>query len=154
MVMRELCCVEMIIGTSGYFRWGLRRVRDWIVQALADLKAAHDLLNSSNYAWACFAGHQAAEKALKAILEHFGTPSTGHNLLEHLAEVSVHVEVSEELRDDCKTLNRYYIPTRYLNAFSSGAPAEMCDEKDAREAYLRAERVVRFAQRITGIAQG
>jgi hypothetical protein len=40
----------MIIGTSGYFRWGLRRVRDWIVQALADLKAAHDLLDSSNYA--------------------------------------------------------------------------------------------------------
>ncbi|MFZ8856923.1 MAG: HEPN domain-containing protein [Candidatus Caldarchaeales archaeon] len=52
------------------------------MQALADLKAAHDLLNSSNYAWACFAGHQAAEKALKAILEHFGTPSTGHNLLD------------------------------------------------------------------------
>jgi HEPN domain-containing protein len=144
----------MIIGTSGYFRWGLRRVRDWIVQALADLKAAHDLLNSSNYAWACFAGHQAAEKALKAILEHFGTPSTGHNLLELLAEVSAHVEISEELREDCKTLNRYYIPTRYLNAFSSGAPAEMYDEKGAREAYSRAERVVRFAQRIAGIAQG
>jgi HEPN domain-containing protein len=154
MVMRELCFVEMIIGTSGYFRWGLRRVRDWIVQALADLKAAQDLLNSSNYAWACFASHQAAEKALKAILEHFGTPSTGHNLLELLAEVSAHVEVSEDLRDDCKTLNRYYIPTRYPNAFSSGAPAEMYDEKDAREAYSRAEGVVRFAQRITGIAQG
>jgi HEPN domain-containing protein len=154
MGMRELCYVGMIIGTSGYFRWGLRRVRDQIVQALADLKAAHDLLNSSNYAWACFASHQAAEKALKAILEHFGTPSTAHNLLELLAEVSAHVEVSEELRDDCKTLNRYYISTRHPNAFSSGAPVEMYDEKDAREAYLRAERVVRFAQRITGIAQG
>ncbi len=131
----------------------MRRVRDWIVQALADLKAAQDLMASSNYAWACFASHQAAEKALKAVLEHFGTPSTGHNLLELLDEVSAHVGIPEELREDCKTLNRYYIPTRYPNAFPSGAPAEMYDEKDARDACLRAERVVRFAQSVTGVAQ-
>jgi len=130
----------------------LKRTADWLEQAKGELKAAKDLYATLNYAWCCFTCQQAAEKALKAILEHLGSPTIGHNLLALLNEVSKLTEVPDRVRRACTILNRYYIPTRYPNAFPSGAPIHMFDKRDAEEALSYAEEVLKFAREVTGIA--
>lgn len=124
----------------------LRRTADWLEQARGEFKAARDLYSTGNHAWCCFACQQAAEKALKALLEHFGTPAVGHNLLALIAEVEKHVEVPDDVKRACRILNRYYISTRYPNAFPSGAPIHMFDEEDSRQALELAVRVLNFAE--------
>jgi HEPN domain-containing protein len=121
-------------------------------QADGELKAARDLYRTSNYAWCCFASQQAAEKALKAVLEHFGTPTGGHNLLVLISEIAGFIQTPADVERACRVLNRYYIITRYPNAFPSGAPIHMFGEEDAVEAMRHAEEVMEFARRVTGIA--
>jgi len=122
-------------------------------QARGELKAARDLYATSNHAWCCFACQQAAEKALKAILEHYGSPTPGHNLLALASEASKFTKIPRKIESACRRLNRHYIPTRYPNAFPSGAPIHMFNEEDAREALKDAEEVVNFAGRVTGTAK-
>ena len=43
------------------------RYADWLRQAEADLRHARNSLEDGDYEWGCFASHQAAEKALKAV---------------------------------------------------------------------------------------
>lgn len=140
------------LWASEAVNFGLRRTADWMEQAKGELKAAKDLYATSNYAWCCFTCQQAAEKALKAILEHLGTPTIGYNLLALVSEISKHINVPKEVEDACRILNRYYIPTRYPNAFSSGAPVHMFNEDDAKDALERLGKVMEFAREITGIA--
>ncbi len=120
-------------------------------QAKGEFKAAKDLFATSNYAWCCFTCQQTAEKALKAILEHLGSPTAGHNLIALAIEVSSLIQTPREIEVACRILNRYYIPTRYPNAFPSGAPIHMFDKDDAREALEHTEKVVNFAKTVTGI---
>ena len=89
------------------------RAIDWFGQSEAELKAAKDLLATDNYAWCCFTSHQAAEKGLKAILEHLRSRTPGHNLNELIGVVEQHIVVSVDLKSACARLNRLYIPTRY-----------------------------------------
>jgi len=98
-------------------------------QAWEDLRAAEDLLSTGHYAWCCFLCQQAAEKALKAVLEHLRTPAPGHNLLKLLSQIAELETVSETVQRACTVLNRYYIPTRYPSAFPNGAPVHMFDER-------------------------
>jgi len=129
----------------------VRRTVDWMEEAKGEFKAAKDLSKTSNYAWCCFTCQQAAEKALKAILEHFGSPTAGHSLIALINEVSGLVLVPKEVEAACRMLNRYYIPTRYPNAFPSGAPVHMFYEDDATGALQHAEKVMNFARTVTGI---
>ncbi|MCX8200830.1 MAG: HEPN domain-containing protein [Candidatus Caldarchaeum sp.] len=124
----------------------MRRAADWMRQAKADL------LNTSNYAWSCFASHQATEKALKAVLEDFGHPRTGNDLVELVNEVDKLTPAPREVKDDSRILNRYYITPRYPNAFPGGAPSDMFDETDAEDALWRAEKIVAFAGEATELA--
>ncbi len=128
-----------------------QRTADWMEQAREDLSAAKDMLSTGHYAWCCFLCHQAAEKALKALLEHLRSPTPGHNLLRLLSVISSFIDVPGNVRRACTVLNRYYIPTRYPNAFPSGAPVHMFDRSDAEEAIRYAEEVIGFAERTTSI---
>jgi len=130
----------------------MRRTKDWLDQAKGDLKAAKDLCNTGNYSWSYFASQQSAEKSLKAILESLAIPTIGHNLLLLVLTISEKIEVPDGIRSACKRLNRFYIPTRYPNAFPSGAPVQMYDIDDAIQAIKDAEEVFNFAKKITGFA--
>ena len=130
----------------------MRRTRDWLDQAEGDLKAARDLCDTGNYAWSCFASQQSAEKSLKAILESLAIPSIGRNLLPLASTVSEKIKVPDSVKSACKRLNRFYIPTRYPNAFPSGAPVHMYDKEDAVQALKDAEEVFNFAKKVTGFA--
>lgn len=125
----------------------MRREADWLRQAEADLKAAGDLKATSNFAHACFMSQQAAEKALKAVLEHFNEDAFGHDLDGLLHRVERHVAVPEEVRRACVKLNKLYIPARYPNAFPSGAPADHFHDFEAEEAVRDAQKVVSFARK-------
>jgi len=43
------------------------RSRDWFSQALRDLEQAKDSKKSQRHEWACFASHQSAENAVRAL---------------------------------------------------------------------------------------
>jgi HEPN domain-containing protein len=58
--------------------------------------------------------------------------------------------VTDTLRMASARLNRYYIPTRYHDAFDRGAPADQFFAGDARQAVADAEEVIHFATGIIG----
>jgi len=126
------------------------RSADWLEQAEGELAAARDLFTAGHWAWCCFTSQQAAEKALKAALEHFRTGRGGHNLNELCQSVEAHTTVPKRIQDACARLNRFYIPTRYPDAFPSGAPIQQFFDSDAQEALSDAEEVVRFVVSLIG----
>jgi len=101
-------------------------------------------------AWCCFTSQQAAEKALKALGEHFRHPLFGHNLNVLLNALATYIEIPPGVREACARLNRFYIPTRYPNAFDQGAPVDQFFESDARQALQDAEEVIRFVEAAMG----
>ena len=128
----------------------MQRAKDWLKEAQAELHASRDLLGGKHWSWCCFTCQQAAEKALKAICEHFRSPQFGHNLNLLLQAVEAHATVPESVRMACGRLNRYYIPTRHPNSFDRGAPADQFFEADARQALEDMEEVYRLAESLVG----
>ena len=126
------------------------RSEDWLREGRAELRAAQDLLKGQHWSWCCFTCQQSAEKALKAICEHFRSPQFGHNLNILLTEVVAHTKMDDEIRQGCASLNRFYIPTRYPDAFDKGAPADQFFEHDAHQAVTDAEKVIALASRVIG----
>jgi HEPN domain-containing protein len=120
------------------------RSTDWLSQARGELAAARHLLAGGHWAWCCFTCQQAAEKALKAGLEHFRDGRMGHNLNDLRQGLEAHVTVPLAVQEACARLNRYYIPTRYPDAFPSGAPVAQFLEADATSALADAEEVTQF----------
>jgi HEPN domain-containing protein len=53
------------------------RAKDWLAQAVRDLDQARDSKAAGRHEWACFASHQAAENALKALHLHLGQEAWG-----------------------------------------------------------------------------
>ena len=128
----------------------MQRDQDWLREAQAELLAARDLLRGGHWSWCCFTAQQAAEKALKAVCEHVRTPHFGHNLNVLRQSIEAQVPVPESVRSACARLNRYYIPTRYPDAFDRGAPADQFFEPDALQAMRDMEEVIDFAERLIG----
>lgn len=115
-------------------------------QALRDLTHAEVSLKQGYYEWACFAAHQAAEKAVKALYESRNMETWGHSvsrMLEHLPE---DVKPATELIDKAKELDRHYIPTRYPNFHSEGAPLDYYTRGDAERAVGHAQEIVEFCR--------
>jgi len=126
----------------------MNREADWISEALSEYEAAEVLFKAGYYSWCCFTCQQSAEKGLKAILEHFHNPRIGHNLVSLVEEVEKYNSVPTSLSQACYILNRYYIATRYPDAFTSGAPKDMFSELDAETALRYAKEIVEFAKNI------
>ena len=72
------------------------------------------------YNWACFKAQQAAWLALKAIVRAPGLPGHGHSLPSLWREAVEHCRDFAELRNCTVTLNQYYIPPRYPDAWPGG----------------------------------
>ena len=54
------------------------RSEDWLNQAVRDLEQAKISQKSEHHEWACFASHQASEKAVKALHLFHGQEAWGH----------------------------------------------------------------------------
>jgi HEPN domain-containing protein len=126
------------------------RSKDWLNQAKWDLKSAQKLFEAGIFEWACFAAQQSAEKAVKAVLQRLNAVAWGHSVsvLDLLRILSRRIEVSQELLDCAKILDKYYVATRYPNSFESGSPYEYFTEKEAENAVFCGRRIIEFCEGI------
>lgn len=124
----------------------MQRHADWLRQAEAELRAARTLLAGGDWGWCCFTCQQVGEKALKALAEWRRLPRSGHDL----TTLATALDVAPELLAACQRLDRYYIPTRYPDAFARGAPADHFARDDAEKAIGDAEAILESARDALG----
>lgn len=122
------------------------RALDWLAQAAHDLGHACHALDDADYDWACFAAHQAAEKAVKALFLFLGGEGWGHAITRLLQDLSQRQRVPEDLGEAARRLDKHYIPTRYPNGFDSGAPRDYYTAGEARQAIADAQCIYDFCQ--------
>jgi len=122
------------------------RAGDWLRQALRDLEHAEKSVELGDYEWACFASHQAAEKAVKALYNHLGIEVWSHSVTRMLRDLPDKYRPSEDFIDIARKLDRHYIPARYPNFHSEGAPLDYYSRDDAERAVEYARRIVEFCK--------
>lgn len=120
------------------------RARDWLRQAEHDLGAARNMRSAGRFDWACFAAHQAAEKALKALYQHHHAEGWGHALHRLVGELVSDEPGLARLLDGAKALDKHYIPSRYPNGFEAGAPVDVYTPAEADQAIQHAESIVGY----------
>lgn len=121
------------------------RSQDWYRHALLDLDQARDSQSAERHEWACFAAHQAAEKAVKALHLHHGQEAWGHLVARLLEELPEELSVPAELADRGRVLDNFYVPARYPNGHPEGAPFEHYGLLQSGEALRHADAIVAFA---------
>ena len=132
----------------------------WLAAARRTLESAGGDLGRGDYNWACFKAQQAAELAVKGILRGVGAHAYGHSvaLLLERAGGALGLAVPEDVLECGKLLDKYYIPTRYPDAWAEGAPHYYYTEREAREAVVCARRVLEWVEgawrRLSSAARG
>lgn len=122
------------------------RWADWFAQAERDLEQAAESRASERHEWACFAAHQAAEKALKALHLRLGQEAWGHVVARLLEDLPARVAREAELVEKARVLDGYYIPTRYPNGHPAGAPFEHFGTLQSGQALTYAGEIIEFAR--------
>lgn len=122
------------------------RAKDWLRQAKRDLTHAEKDLKSSYYEWACFSAQQAAEKAIKALFQQLHAAAWGHSITALMKELVSRFQEAETLLSPAKTLDKYYIQTRYPNGFDVGAPEDYYTNEEAKQAIEDAGKIIRFCE--------
>ncbi len=119
---------------------------EWLKAAEDDLEDARTLLRAGRYAGAAFHAHQAAEKALKALIIELRreVPPRIHNLIALARHLSID---DEDILEALRRLNPHYRISRYPDA-ANGVPMEVYSESIASELLELAERVVAWAKRL------
>ena len=120
------------------------RSRDWMAQSVRDLEQARASRSDGRHEWACFAAHQAAEKAAKALHLSLGQEAWGQMVARLLSELppSVH----EGLVEKTKVLDNFYIPTRCPNGHPEGAPFDHYGPLQSDEAIRYAGEILEFVR--------
>ena len=114
----------------------------WIKQAIADLDAAS--YNKKNFPFnSCFLAQQSGEKALKAYLYKNGK----RDILTHstIRLVKLCSEISQDfdsLKKHAKTLDTYYLPSRYPDSLPDETPMDFFDESDSETAINAAVNIL------------
>ena len=120
------------------------RSHDWLRQAQHDLQHAIDSQAGDCHDWACFAAHQAAEKAVEALHLSRGQEVIGHVIHELIGHLPESVSVPVELSDLARTLDAHYVPTRYPNGHPAGAPRDHYARLQSQQAIDYARQIVEF----------
>jgi HEPN domain-containing protein len=118
----------------------------WLAMARRTLESAARDVEGGDHNWACFKAHQAAEFAVKGLLYGAGRPARGRSVSKLLEAAKDLVEVPGGLVELGKLLDKFYIPTRYVDAWSEGAPYEYFTRGDAESALRAAGEVVSFVE--------
>lgn len=122
------------------------RAKDWLRQAERDLEQARDSASAGRHEWGCFAAHQAAEKAVKALHLHNGQEAWGNVISRLLAELPPRSTPPPELVEKAKFLDNCYAPSRYPNGHVAGAPFEHYGPLQSRTAIEYAGEIVEFVR--------
>ncbi len=114
--------------------------RRWLAFADEDLQVAELTFGSSLWNQVCFHSHQCAEKSLKALVaERGGNPPRTHRLTDLLTLLDD--PALDELADELRLLEGFYIPTRYPDALPGMLLEALPGEQEAKEALTAARRV-------------
>lgn len=119
-----------------------QRSQDWWSQARRDLETAAENRENGRHEWACFAAHQAAEKAVKALHLALGQEAWGHVVARLLADLPT--SAPAELVDSAKVLDNFYVPARYPNGHAEGAPFEHYGPIQSELALSHARHIFNF----------
>ncbi len=122
------------------------RAMDWLAQGGYDLQHARNSLSMGDFEWACFAAHQAAEKAVKALVQHRGGEGWEYSVTRLLVDLTALLDIPDTVLLAAKRLDKHYIPARYPNGFDRGAPRDYYTEGEARQAINDAETVYHFCR--------
>jgi HEPN domain-containing protein len=120
------------------------RFKDWFSQSERDLEQAKASQRDGRHEWACFAAHQAAEKAAKALHLHLKQEAWGHVVARLLNELPT--DVPSDLVEKAKVLDGFYIPTRYVNGHPEGAPFEHYGTIHSNDAIRYAGEIIEFVR--------
>ncbi len=120
------------------------RSKDWLAQAERDLEQAKASQKDGRHEWACFAAHQSAEKAVKALHLYLKQEAWGRVVARLLKELPIHV--AEDLVEKAKVLDGFYIPTRYVNGHPEGAPFEHYGTIQSNDAIKYAGEILEFVR--------
>ena len=120
----------------------------WLKQAERDLDDARYTFAGERYNLVCFLSQQAAEKAVKAFLYLSGEERVlGHSVADLLTRASslnhAFIAVSR-----ARTLDLYYIPTRYPNGIPGGLPYEAFDREEGEKALTLATAVIDLVKKM------
>lgn len=123
------------------------RSQDWLAQARADLLQADLSAANGHHEWACFAAHQAVEKALKGLHLSQGQQAWGHGLGRLFRDLPAGTRASlaatiSDLADRLRVLDALYIPTRYPDSLPDGAPADHFGRLQSADALSHARSLV------------
>ena len=94
--------------------------------------------------WVCFAAHQASKKAIKSLHLRHGQQAWGHVVAELLRELPGSLEVPDDLIERARVLDTFYIPSRYPNSHSKGAPFQHYGPIQSEQALGYARAVIDF----------
>jgi len=122
------------------------RTKDWFRQADKDLQHARRAKDGGDFEWACFASHQAAEKAVKALYQSIHVDVVGHSISRMLQDLPASLAPPAQAVQCAKELDRHYIPSRYPNFHPEGAPLDYYTAEDARRAVEGADAIVEFCR--------
>jgi HEPN domain-containing protein len=120
------------------------RWNDWFRQAQRDLEHAAASAEAGRHEWACFAAHQSAEKAVKALHLRIGQEAWGHVAAQLLVQLPASLAVPQALIERAQALDNFYIPARYPNAHPAGAPFEHYGPLQSRQAIEHAREILGF----------
>jgi len=127
----------------------LRRVHDWLRQAKRNLLSARVNFNAELYEETCYESHQAAEKAIKALLQQFGVERRGYSLLYLVREIqSRNIEIPKDIMNCVTYLDKHYIPSRYPDVFSEGAPMDYYSRDDGLRCIDCAEEILKWVDKL------
>lgn len=125
----------------------MAEAKRWFLQGSQDLDDAKFNLSGNRYNVACFLAQQSAEKVLKAYLIAQGVESVwGHSTWE-LCKIAKSLDESFlEVENEARSLEKFYIPTRYPDALPGAIPSEAFNENDAQSAISMANKINEFVQ--------
>jgi len=122
------------------------RSRDWLKQAAHDLEQARASQRDGRHDWACFAAHQAAENAAKAMHLARGQDASGQAVATLLAELPQRAPAA--LIDKARVLDN--VATRYADGHPGGAPFEHYGALQSEQAIDYAGEILEYARTEVG----
>ncbi len=124
----------------------MNRAGDWLSQAERDLEAAENSAAGGFHEWAAFAAQQAAEKAVKALVEALHGASRGHSINTLFLLLPASVPVPPEIGAAARELDKVYVTSRYPNGFAAGRPADYFSAADSRQLIQYARAIIEFCR--------
>lgn len=127
------------------------RTADRLEQAQRDLQQAMESMQAERHEWACFAAHQAVEKALKGLNLALGQQVWGHTLTRLWSVMPAQAwqpEPPPDLADRLRLLDGFYIPNRYPDSYPEGTPGEHFGRVQSEQALLHAGAVITWIRAV------